>query len=96
VSLTTRTNNVPRDVLDASELTERERAEFDYLDWRAIDAGTGSASFFRYRGQLFDLGEFLRTNLAPWDGIATDTFFSATVVRYVEDGERVIVGRVYS
>lgn len=26
------TNNVPRDVINGCELTEKERAEFDYVD----------------------------------------------------------------
>lgn len=104
---TIRTNNVPRDVIDAYELTAAEREEFDYLDWPAIDAGTDGASFFRYRGQLYDLGEFSRdcgilrgsglpAHLSSWDGYSSDSFFSATVVRYVDNFERVIVGRVYS
>ena len=101
------TNNVPRPVIDAWELTPAERAEFDYLDWDAIEAGSDSASFFRYRGQLYDLGEFsadygitkgagLPAHLSKWDGYQSDTFFSATVVRYVEDNDYVVVGRVYS
>lgn len=100
--LTIVTNNVPRDVVDAWELTADERAEFDYLDWDAIEAGEDSASFVRYKGELVDLGEFVvwdnpasptRDN---WDGIRSDSFFSGLLVRYVEDFERVIVGRFYS
>jgi len=93
---------VPRPVVDAWELTPAERVEFDYLDWAAIEAGSDSASFFRYRGQLYDLGEFMRWSSAPepelrkWDGYASDSFFSATVVRYVDDGESVVVGTVIS
>ena len=101
------TDHKPRDVIDAGELTARERAEFDYLDWPAIDAGRDSASFFRYRGQVYDLGCFERGNpvagetslprsLTRWDGVAPDSYFSGTVVRIVENGERVIVGRVYT
>ena len=60
MSMTIRTNNVPRDVLNAWELTPKERAEFDYLDWGAIEEGSDSASFVRYRGELYDLGEFIR------------------------------------
>ena len=52
-----RTNNVPRFVVDAYELTLAERAEFDYLNWDAIDAGEDSASFFRFKGTTYDLGE---------------------------------------
>ncbi len=46
------TNNVPRDIIDAWQLTPAERCEFDYLDWAAIEHGNDSASFFRYRRQL--------------------------------------------
>ena len=105
--VTVRTNNVPRDLIDAWELTPAERADFDYLAWDKIEAGEDSASFFRYRGQLYDLGEFTRDygitkgaglpdHLSQWDGYASDSAFSATVVRIVDNGERVIVGRVYS
>lgn len=89
------TNNVPRDVIDAWQLTAAERAEFDYLDWPAIEAGSDSASFMRYRGELYDLSEFMRApdSLAPWDGYQSDTFFSGIVVRYSRDFESVIVGR---
>lgn len=99
------TNNVPRDLIDAYELGEAERQEFDYLDWEAIDRGEDSAQFFRYKGDLHDLGEFtanwgmtrgsgLPDSLSKWDGYRSDSFFSALVVRYVEDCERVIVGLV--
>jgi hypothetical protein len=107
VQLTIRTNNVPRDVIDAWELSAEERAQFDYLDWDAIEAGSDSASFFRYRGELYDLGEFsadygitrgagLPAHLADWDGYMSESFFSALVVRYCEDFERVVVGLVMS
>lgn len=100
--LTVITNYIPRDVLDAYELTPDERAEFDYLDWDAIERGEDSASFFRYKGQVYDLGEFMLwtgpefSPLARWDGHISDSFFSGIVVRYVEEFERVVVGRFYS
>jgi hypothetical protein len=100
--LTFVTNNVPRDILEAFELTADERAEFDYLDWDALEAGEDSASFFRYRGETYDLGEFeVWDNPASptrqgWDGVKPDSYFSGLVVRYVDDCERVIVGRYYS
>ena len=93
------TNNVPRDVLYDYELTADERAEFDYLKWDAIERGEDSATFFRYKGRLYDLGEFMTTRgmpefspLVKWDGYHSDSFFSGIVVRYVEECERVIVG----
>lgn len=96
------TNNVPRDIVDAWELSEKERKEFDYLDWEKIEAGEDSASFFRYRGRTYDLGEFQTTGtLSPvsgftgWHGYMADSFFSAIVVKYVDD-ERIVVGTAYS
>lgn len=92
------TNNVPRDTLDSWELTPAERAEFDYLGWTALDDGSDSRTFVRYRGELIDLSD---VPLAPdalralgWDGFASDSYFSGVAVRYVEDAERVIVARV--
>lgn len=98
------TNHVPRFVVYAWELTAKERAEFDYLDWEAIEAGKDSASFFRYRGSTYDLGDFMRTSdlgvaneLKEWQGYISDSFFSGIVVKYVDDnGESVIVGRYFS
>jgi hypothetical protein len=93
------TNHVPRLVIDAYQLTAKEREQFDYLDWPAIDDGRSSAEFFRYRGQLYDLGEFTTTFALPvsspfhgWDGYMTDSFFSGLVVKYVDGYEHVIVG----
>lgn len=96
------TNNVPRDVVEGFELKPSERAEFDYIDWPAVERGEASPTFFRYKGQLHDLGEFSAWTTTPhaelraWDGYRSDSFFSALVVRYVDDFERVIVGRVMS
>lgn len=90
------TNNVPREIIDAALLTSAEREQFDYLDWPAIDDGTDSASFFRYRGEVYDLGEFMTTDLPGWHGCKADSFFSGTLVRITGDGESVVVGRIYS
>jgi hypothetical protein len=88
------TNNQPRLLIDAYELTATERTEFDYLDWQAIDQGNDSATFFRYRGRLYDLGEFMRStdpNLKGWHGYAADSFFSGVVIKLSDDGDYVTV-----
>ena len=94
------TNNVPRDVIQAYELSHAERKEFDYLDWRAIEESASNEQFFRYKGELYDLGEFEAINnqnaydlFKDWDGVQSDTYFSGMLVRYVNDQEQVIVGR---
>lgn len=93
-----RTNHVPRYTIDAYELTPAERAQFDYLDWDAIDNGTDSATFVRYLGRTYDLGEFLHTDQFGdyWHGSDTDTFFSATLVHWCDDNESVVMGRAYA
>ena len=98
------TNNVPRLVIDAYELNAKERAEFDYLDWPAIERGEESATFFRFKGMLFNLDEFMTTGGLPipnplrkWDGYSSDSFFSGVLVRFCpNDCDYVIVGRYYS
>lgn len=96
------TNHVPREIIDGWELTAKEREEFDYLNWPAIQEGNDSASFFRYRGELYDLGEFLRVENSPmlsdWSGYSSDSFFSGTLVKYVtkDHDQMVVVGRYYS
>lgn len=104
------TNNVPRQILYGFELTEKEKAEFDYLDSEEIK----THSFFRYRGQVYDLSEFVKIvqpgksgnpfshydhsgDLKDWHGIRTDSFFSAIVVRFPDDdAETVVIGLAIS
>jgi hypothetical protein len=95
-----RTNNVPRDIIDAGELSAEERREFDWLDWDALYEGSASASFFRYKGQVYFLEEFMRCDhaygIADWDGYYSDSMFSGILVKYADHGERVIVGQYFS
>jgi len=93
--LTIKTNYVPRDLIYGFELSETELAEFDYLE------EPENAEFFRYRGQVYDLGEFMRVpdnvpEFGDWQGYASDTFFSGVLIKYAENYERVIVARYYS
>jgi len=100
MTLTIKTNNVPRDLISAFELSSAQysklRAEFDWMDLDEFD----SAMFFEYRGQVYALADFMRTEgdlLAQgWQGILTDTFFSGIVVKIVESCQRIVVGRCCS
>lgn len=96
------TNNIPRDIVNAWELTANERNQFDYLNWDAIERGEDSRDFFRYRGELYDLSEFERlTNSGlniekvfhKWQAYQSDSYFSGLVIRYVNDNEQIVIGR---
>lgn len=95
------TNNVPRPILDALELTPAERRWHDYLDWPAIERGEDSASFVRYRGHAYNLGEFERLppfgtlSAAGWHGSSADSAFSAALIRLSDDGESAVLGWYY-
>tara|TARA_B110000211_G_scaffold185303_1_gene210244 strand:- start:2502 stop:2807 length:306 start_codon:yes stop_codon:yes gene_type:complete len=98
-----KTNNKFRDILRSYDLTEQEREEFDYY---TVDE-LYDAMFFRYKGDVFDLGEFMRcpdsnktsddlTELTEWDGYMSDSYFSGVVIRYDDNIEQIQVGRFYS
>lgn len=88
------TNGRPRDVITWQDLTPNEQRDFDYLD---SDERREEASFVRYRGAAYDLGEFMPapSDLAPWQGIEPDTYFSGVLIRFVDHGESVIMGRYW-
>lgn len=54
----------------------------------------------RYKGDWYCMEDFCRVGrdspLSEWDGYLPDTYFSGVLVRFVDDGERVIFGRYYS
>jgi hypothetical protein len=93
VAVSITTNHAPRDIILGYELTDKEREEFDYIDFTEDSCH----EFFRYRKELYDLSEFFLIpdsllELQGWDAYQSDSYFSGLVVRYVEDYERVIVG----
>lgn len=95
-----KTDNKYRLIYDGYSLTEKERAEFDYIDWEAVDTGKEEPEFVKYKGQLYDLSEFTRVSdgspLKGWDGIKSEHPFSSLVVRYSPDRNKVMVGRCFS
>lgn len=84
------TNNKPRPIIYWHELTQKERAEFDYMTEDANDA-----SFFRYKGWVYCLGDFIHSGTpAGWHGSYGQSYFDAVLVKIV-DCETVIVGRAF-
>lgn len=90
------TNGIPRDIIQWWQLTESERERFDWID---NEDKQDSASFFRYKGYVYSLDEFLRdSGFAGYDASAADTFFSGILVKLnpEDDYETVIVARYYA
>jgi hypothetical protein len=108
--LTIKTNNVPRDVLCWWDLTKKEQAEFDYLDsegrqneaqffrYKKWDYDLGEFVRVVPRSDLVGMEHPAEDGspLLGWDGICTDSFFSAIVVKWANDYESVTVGLALS
>ena len=96
------TNNQYRHILYFHELEQDEQDELkDSYDT------VEESSFFRYRGHVYDLNEFMQVNnalnqrglnheLYGWDGYQNETFFSSVLVKYDESNEAVRVGLALS
>lgn len=87
------TNNQPRELLHWHDLTKAEQAEAESL----LDEQAEESTYFRYKGQVYSLSEFMRLGGQPkeWDGVHNETFWSGVLVRVVEHGEAVVVGSYY-
>jgi hypothetical protein len=100
--LTIKTNNIARPLLHLEDFDENTqlkiRKQYDWMHPDDIDSNFG---FFAYRGQLYHLQDFMRVtdvsdpDLKGWDGYASETVWSGTVVRLTEDCGFVIVGRYF-
>ena len=91
------TNNQPRPLLDWWDLTDKEKAEFEWLETGEEQC---TAVFFRYRGQVYCLDEFTRTNsdelLSDWDGLYATSAFSGVLVKYIHGlDDEIVVGSCY-
>ena len=86
------TNNKPRQLIFGCELTEKQKQYFDYIE--DID----NHNFVKYKNNIYDLSEFMITEsidmLKDWDGYSRDSYFSGTLVKYVDDN--VIMGWYYN
>jgi hypothetical protein len=88
------TNNVPRTLVSFNDLRKEDQADFDYIGEYDKD----SPRFFAYKGAWYDANEYMRCPdtceaFKDWDGYAGDSYFSGTLIKYVDNYERVIVGR---
>jgi len=92
-----KTNNQYRYVDYFCELSESVQKEFEYLD--VNNEEHASLPFVEYKGQYYDLGEFLLADnghFKAWDGVASDSYFSGVLCKFDEyDNERVLMASYY-
>lgn len=91
-----RTDHKWKNLLFGYQLTEKERADFDWMGQDEID----HAAFIRYRRRVYAVSEFMRAEgdlaLLGWQGVHADSYFSGIVIKVSKDGERYMVGSVFS
>jgi hypothetical protein len=99
-AITVITNGHVRELIPVAAVPLKEQHWFDYI--------TGedrlSDRIFAYRGSYYDVNEFTcaPSNLAGWDGIQNESFFSGVLIRWpIEPGmkhqsyDAVVVARYY-
>ena len=85
------TNNHDREFIYKWDLTEDEIERFDYLDEDEIDG------FIRYKGHVYHLSEFMRTDhFIGWCGYSSDSFFSGVLIKVSDDCETYRIGTYFS
>lgn len=92
-----KTNNHPRAILGWHDLSKKEQKEFDWMDEETKDG----AEFVRYKGWVYYINDFMRCwpdveEMKGWDGYEADSYFSGVLIKFVDNYERVIMGRIYS
>jgi hypothetical protein len=100
------TDNKPRELKCFMDLSERERADFDYIK----DAEFYDQRFVRYKGHWYDVNDTQRICAEPyarhmfdfcvnpdhpfakWNCITSETFFSGVLFRWGKEYAHVVVG----
>jgi hypothetical protein len=91
------TNNQPRELVCFADLPAKAQSDFDYVK----EDEKFSDRFVQYKGAWYDVNEYqrvtkeMRSEYQKWDGYQNDSYFSGTLIKFVDDNERVIVGRWY-
>jgi len=80
-------NGVPREVIYGFQLSEKEKADFDWMD--DID----DQRFFRFKGQVYAFSEIMAVHntvhnpnppewMKEFDGYSSDSFFSGILIKF--------------
>ena len=87
------TSNKPRHLVSFYEMPQKVQ------DANAKDCGATDTEWFSYKRRWYRLDDFMcvhkDSTFEGWHGYSGDTFFSGTLVKLVDYGESVIVGRYY-
>lgn len=83
-----KTNNQHRPIIYGYELPPKARAEFDYYE---SEDELNEACFFQYKGEFWDIGQFIRQSGPSWDGCHALTAFSGILIKFVDNYDAVIV-----
>ena len=103
MTLTIKTNNIPRETYQIFQLDEKEqqqvRKQFDYYNEEKLQ----EQNFFKYKNHWYCLSDFLRLENSDtfkgWEGYSSDSYFSGVLIKIQEGfmGDwNVIVGRYCS
>lgn len=84
-------NHIPRPLWSFYDMPKRAQDDHDYV--REQERYDDAARFFEYRGNWYDIYEFMHADrVEGWDAYFTDSFFSSILIRFTEDNEQVVVG----
>jgi len=97
--LTIRTDNKYRNLIYGYELSDKERAEFDYISENEIMMH----DFIKYKGVIYDPCEFIRcggngagTEWKNWDGYFSCSAWHGVLIKYSADFEQVKIAQYFS
>lgn len=95
------TNNVPRPILYASELTKKDLYNLSMDEEERAEADENGETFFRYKKWTYRIGDFMKLDKGDpfeenWHGYHSDSFFSGILVRLSDCGESLTVGTYIS
>ena len=90
-----KTNNRSYPILYWSDLSLKEKKEFDYLK----DPEENGYMFFRYKKQVYSIESFLactHEEFKGWNGYHSDSFFSGILIKFNDDEVSLKVAIYYS
>ena len=97
MATTIKTNNQPRDFLSFFDFNEKDQkaieSNFGYMTREELEEG---CYFFKYKGWIYNLSEFMTTSVDGWDGALSDSYFSGIVIRISSNQESVVCGTYFS